>query len=243
VTAVFAVVGKKILCFAQNDMFEKRRSVFACVLIVDVAVLVSYSKRVNAHTIGFHFIKRCLPAFLKAIQTKKLFSKNCMIFIRFGVLLVKEVVLINVDRIISEYSDMMYRIALHNMKNHADAEDIVHDVLIKLLEKSPSFESNEHEKAWFIRVTLNTCKNVFRSRLRRQTVDIDTCRNLSGEEPSTLLQDVLSLPPDDSTIIYLYYYEGYSIREMAKILEQRESAVQSRLYRARKRLKHDLSMN
>lgn len=146
----------------------------------------------------------------------------------------------SVERIVQSYADLVFRIAFHYMGNRADAEDIVHDVLLKWLEQTPAFSGQEHEKAWFIRVAINACKDRKRSAYRRKTVGLDACRDVVCMPESSLIQELISLPADDRTVLYLHYYEGYSIKEIARIVKKSDRAVQSRLYRARQKLKERL---
>lgn len=147
----------------------------------------------------------------------------------------------SVEAVVKTYSRTIYRVALHYLKNQADAEDIVHDVFMKWLEKAPVFTDDTHEKAWFIRVTVNACKDLYKSAWRSRTVGLDDCQELSfAQPPTSLLDDVTALPPLHSTVIYLHYYEGYSMQEIAAILHKTSRSVESLLYRARLELKQRL---
>ena len=105
------------------------------------------------------------------------------------------------DRVVECYADTIYRVAVHYLKVREEAEDIVHDVLLKWLEKAPSFHSEEHEKAWFLRVTVNACKDRRKSAYFARRVALDRCPELPADSPSTLLEEVLSLPLY-STLLY-----------------------------------------
>ena len=144
-----------------------------------------------------------------------------------------------VERTITVYGDLLYRIALHHLKTREDAEDVAHDVFIKWLEKAPAFSSDEHEKAWLIRTTINACTDFRRRAARRLTGALDACPVPPAPVTGSMLEDVLALPPHLSTLIFLHYYEGYSIREIAALLGKTESSIQSRLYRARQKLKQE----
>ena len=144
-----------------------------------------------------------------------------------------------VERTITVYGDLLYRIALHHLKTREDAEDVAHDVFVKWLEKAPVFLSDEHEKAWLIRTTINAGMDFRRRAARRLTVALDACPEPAAPETGSVLEDVLALPPHLSTLIFLHYYEGYSIREIAALLGKTESSIQSRLYRARQKLKQE----
>lgn len=141
---------------------------------------------------------------------------------------------------IRKYHGTVYRAAYSYLGNHADAEDIVQDTFVKLLSHGGGFESDEHMKAWLIRVAVNLSKNLLKScRYTRQTELDDSIPCESGEEHS-LLQAVMALPPKYRTAIYLHYYEGYSAREIAAITGSTVSAVTTRLARGRERLKKTL---
>ena len=144
-----------------------------------------------------------------------------------------------VTRAVEQYADMIRRICLLHLKNHTDTEDVFQSVYLKYMLYSGAFESAEHEKAWFIRVTSNACKDWLRSLLRRPTVPLE----LIAEEPAIppeeqgLLGLVLTLPEKYKTVIYLFYYEGYTAVEIARLLQKRENTVYSLLSRARALLK------
>lgn len=143
--------------------------------------------------------------------------------------------------IVEAYSDMLYRIALQNLRTVQDAEDVVQEVFLKLLKlKKRSFEDQEHLKAWMIRVTLNQCTDLKRSILRRKERDIKEELYLYDEKKDSLLEEIMELPTEERNIIYLYYYEGYSIREIAEIMQKKQNTVNSKLTRARKKIKQML---
>lgn len=138
-----------------------------------------------------------------------------------------------ITRIVTTYSQTLYRVAYTALRCQADAQDIVQEVFLRLMKKRPVFSDSEHEKAWLIRVTVNLAKNRLKSHARR-TVSFDECRELEQhrEEPE-LLGAVLAMEEKYSTVIHLYYYEGYSISEIAKILNIPSATVGTRLYRGR----------
>lgn len=138
---------------------------------------------------------------------------------------------------IEKHSDTLIRVSFAYMKNMSDAEDMAHDAFLKLIEKKPSFESAEHEKAWLIRVTINLCKNRLKTAWFRKTIPFDDVSCDFTAKESEVMGAVLELPAKYRSIILLYYFEGYSIREIAGILSQKESTTGSHLHRARKLLK------
>lgn len=142
---------------------------------------------------------------------------------------------------IDTYKDMVYRAALAAVGNFADAEDIMQEVFFKYFKTHPVFESTEHEKAWFLRVTINESKNLLRSAWRKRRTDTDLSQiPQPREEGSAVLEAVLALPEKYRIAIYLHYYEGYSIKEIAVITARSESAVAQHLSRGRKRLEKNL---
>lgn len=147
-------------------------------------------------------------------------------------------------RAIEKYSDMIRRICMVNLKNYADSEDVFQTVLLKYILSSKVFESEEHEKAWFIRVTLNACKDVFKSFFRTKTEPLDTLKDYKSEistESTDILHTILALPSKYRQVIYLYYYEGYSAVEIAKLLKKNVNTVYTLLSRAKKLLKDELA--
>ncbi len=144
--------------------------------------------------------------------------------------------------VIDRYKDMVYRTAYAIVKNFADAEDMMQEVFFKYFQTQPSFESAEHEKAWFLRVTINESRNLLRSAWYRKRADVDIYQIPApqGEEGGAVLEAVLSLPEKYRTAIYLHYFEGYHIKEIAELTGQRETAVAQHLSRGRKKLEKKL---
>ena len=145
--------------------------------------------------------------------------------------------------LVRRYKDMIFRIALNYFGNPFDAEDMVQEALMKLYTADPAFESEEHAKHWLIRVTLNLCKNTVRSPWRRRTVSLEEASDLVSfdkPEQSELFQSVMGLPEKYRTVLYLFYYEDLPVREVAELLRITESAVTTRLSRARQMLKLEL---
>ncbi len=133
------------------------------------------------------------------------------------------------------HKDRIYRLALSYTKSQADAEDVCQDVFCKLL-KQPVMEP-EHEKAWLIRVTINDCKNLLRSGWWKRNQPLETAYGLAAPGDNEVLREVMDLPSRLRVVIHLYYYEGYTAREIGEQLGISESAVQNRLMRARKKLR------
>jgi RNA polymerase sigma-70 factor (ECF subfamily) len=144
---------------------------------------------------------------------------------------------------LDKYADTVRRICFVNLKNVHDAEDVFQDVFLKYLLHNPSFESEAHEKAWLIRVTLNACKDTLKSFFRRKVSSVEdllTEPSLTDEDNREVLDAVIRLPENYRVVIYLFYFEGYSALEIAAILKKNENTVYTWLSRARTRLKSDL---
>ncbi len=144
---------------------------------------------------------------------------------------------IKVEELLIRYGGMLIGVAFHYVKNTYDAEDIVQDVLVKYLEHEPRFESQEHEKAWLLRVTMNMAKNRLKKQLYSVTKEIKDETNVNESDGlDEVLQAVLNLSIKYREVIYLYYYQEYRVAEIAKLLGKREGTVKSLLARARKQL-------
>ena len=149
-----------------------------------------------------------------------------------------------IHRVIDKYGDMIRRICFLHLKNYQDTEDIFQDVFLKYLLWDGSFESDAHEKSWFARVTINACRDLLRSFTRHTTVSLEEIATVSelplDPDHQELLQQICSLPPKYRDVIYLFYYEGYSAVEIAKILHKKENTIYTWLDRARKALRKQL---
>jgi len=143
-------------------------------------------------------------------------------------------------RAVEQYADMVMRISYQYLKNRANAEDVTQDVFIKLIEHS-GFNDDGHVKAWLIRVTINQCKDLRKSFWQRKTEPLS--EEWPGMEPDQLnvLDELWKLTPDYRNVIYLHYYEGYTIAEIANMLDRNENTVGSWLRRAREKLKNILA--
>lgn len=147
------------------------------------------------------------------------------------------------NRAVSLYADTVRRICFIHLKNMEDVEDVFQDVFLKYILHEKTFESDAHEKAWLIRVAVNACRDMLRSPFRRRVCSIEDI----GYEPfyvqeseGELLNCIFSLPDRYRDVIYLFYYEGYSAGEIAKIMHRKENTVYTWLNRARKALKEQL---
>ena len=128
------------------------------------------------------------------------------------------------------------------LHNHADAEDVLQETMIRYMQSGQNFQDEEHEKAWLLRVAANLCKNILRSRSYEWG---EIPEDLEGkgipEEAIAVYEAVSSLPEKYREVIHLFYYEDASTAEIAEILEKKESTVRSLLRRARKLLEKSLA--
>ncbi len=137
------------------------------------------------------------------------------------------------------YADMLYRLALSHLAVREDAEDAVHDVFERYINTQPDFKDSEHEKAWFVRVTVNRCHDLQRKRSRRSHEPLDAAADIAhtdSEEPE-IFRIIHSLPEKYRAAVVLHYLEGYSVEETAMLLKISVSAVKMRLARGRERIK------
>ncbi|MCI8563644.1 MAG: sigma-70 family RNA polymerase sigma factor [Lachnospiraceae bacterium] len=156
---------------------------------------------------------------------------------------------------VRQFSDTVLRIAVNYCKELPDAEDMVQEVFLKLYETGMDFTDDEHVKRWLIRVTVNLCKNHLASAWHRRTqlvefqkiesaleqpVDLYAADVSGTDEGSALFEAVASLPEKYRSVVHLYYYEDYSVKEIAQILQKKETTIQTRLMRARKKLEQQL---
>ncbi len=146
-----------------------------------------------------------------------------------------------VEEVVDCYADMVYRIALSKMGNRPDAEDIFQEVFLKYMQKDPCFESEEHRKAWLIRVTVNCCKLFWMNPFRRHFAPLEEAPEEAfcemDQEEQGIYQEVMRLPSNLRVVIELFYYEELSVKEIAKSLSISEANVKMRLSRARQKLK------
>lgn len=150
------------------------------------------------------------------------------------------------ENIIDKYADMVYRLALTEVKNQTDADDIFQEVFLRLVKNLHKLEDWEHVKAWLIRVTINCSKSHF-SNFWNRNVDGIPEENQIGEE-SVALDELINgehpvttavhkLPEKYRIVVHLFYFEDFSVQQIARVLKQSENTVKSQLHRARKLLK------
>ena len=141
----------------------------------------------------------------------------------------------------------VWRLSLAQTGSKEDAEDVYQDVFVRLAQSTAAFSSDEHLKAWLLRVTVNRCHDVARLRSRRPAVPLDSIPfepsdtgPLAPDEVRALWEAVEALPENGRAVIHLYYYEGYSGNEIADLLDLEPSTVRTRLQRARAQLRASL---
>ncbi len=146
-----------------------------------------------------------------------------------------------IENIINLYGDLLYRTGIMILGNPQDVQDVLQEVMLKVLQKMPEFHDSEHEKAWLLRVTINLCKDMLRFRFRHQYIQIDELEiEAADTDDRQLLQEIIQLPPRWRIVLILHYVEGYSLKEIADILSVSENAVKKRMQRAKKALRAKL---
>lgn len=148
----------------------------------------------------------------------------------------------DIAQVYKRYSDMLYRIALVQSGNKDDAMDVVQDVYLKYIGSNILFMSDDHEKAWFIRATINRCHDIHRKNAVRDHDELSSAENIAyGEyfcnDNFQVLDAIEKLPEKIRTVIILHYLEGFSVEETARMLRLTASAVKMRLSRGRDALK------
>lgn len=135
----------------------------------------------------------------------------------------------------------VYRLAMVLMGNISDAEDVTQTVFLKAWEKKPDFRDSDHEIAWILITTRNQCKDIHKSFYRRKRTDLENAPEpqvtLETQMDSEIWEALQSLTEKYRMVLYLYYYEGYSVRELSVILGRRESTLQTQLATGRKQIK------
>ena len=143
-----------------------------------------------------------------------------------------------IESVIENYGNMLFRLCLMILGNASDAEDVIQETMIKYLQKAPKFQSAEHEKAWLIKVSANHCKDVLRFRSRHQMVDIEQMKEfIEDESDSEIIEALMTLPEKYKVVLMLHYVEGYSTKEIAEMIGKTSSAVKMRLQKGRTLLK------
>ncbi len=146
-------------------------------------------------------------------------------------------------RAIERYSDTVRRLCMVHLKNDADTEDIFQTVFLKYVLSSISFENDEHEKAWFIRVTINACKDLLKSFFRSHIVSLDDVMEQSVELPPDyreVWEAVFSLPQKYRDVVYLHYFEDYTAPQISRIIGKNVNTIYTLLTRSKQMLRKKL---
>ncbi len=147
-------------------------------------------------------------------------------------------------QILEKYSNTVFRAAYALTKNKQDAEDAAQETFISLMQAMPNFESEEHQKAWLLRVVTNKCKSMFRTvwHSRTQGIDEDYPAESFTIDEVGVVKAVNALPLKYRQVVYLHYIEGYTAKEIADILNLPQNTVLSHMSRARKLLRENLNL-
>lgn len=139
----------------------------------------------------------------------------------------------------------VYRLALLLLGSVADAEDVAQTVFLKIWEKNPKFRDADHETAWLLTTTRNQCRDLQKSAYRKKRASLEDAPekavSFASNADNEIWQALQSLPEKYRVVLYLYYYEGYPVKELSVLLGRRESTLQTRLATGRKLLKKSLS--
>lgn len=146
------------------------------------------------------------------------------------------------EDIMQEYGNMIFRLAYASMRNRADAQDVLQDVLVSFIKNNPDFDNENHVKAWLIKTTANRCKNMHLSAWFRLKSDVEGFDIVYEDKTSRedILTAINQLSANERLLIHLFYYEEYTSAEIAELLHKNENTIRSQLARARKKLKTDL---
>lgn len=160
-----------------------------------------------------------------------------------GSFLLRETMKPEIDYIVEKYKDPLFAISFNICQSTEDAEDVLQDTFFKYYTLSKDFEHESHLKFWLIRVVINHSRDIVTSFWRKKRTNWEEyIQSLPFTEPKEqrLLEAVMVLPEKYRTVVHLYYYEEYSIQEIAGILKKRETTIKSQLHRGRKLLKQML---
>lgn len=150
----------------------------------------------------------------------------------------------NAEELFERYSDTIYKIAISYVNQVSLAEDIVQEVFLRFLKRKPRFKNSEHEKAWFIRVTVNCCKSMVSSAWMKYIRPLEDAEQAAvtfqHEDKEELYELLAKLPAKYRIVLYLRYYEEYQVKEIAKLLHITPNLVSARLSRAKKIMKKEI---
>ena len=148
------------------------------------------------------------------------------------------------ERFVTVYADPILRLCLSYSLSREDAQDICQDVFLKLLERKQQFENAEHERAFILRMAINACKNCLKCAGRRRVVPMDQAERVAAPEEHSedLMELIRALPEHYGAVVYLFYYEGYSLDEIAKLCGCTAATARKRLSRSRNLLRKELQL-
>lgn len=141
---------------------------------------------------------------------------------------------------VEKFFDMIYKLAVAQTKSLEHADDVVQEVFLRYLKTDKSFESDEHIKAWLIRVAINCSRNIFINSWAKKTVPLSEDLVFNTEEKSDVYYAAMELPHKYRTVVHLFYYEDMSVAQIARCLKTKESTIKSQLSRARDMLRNKL---
>ena len=139
--------------------------------------------------------------------------------------------------VIRRYSDMVYRLAFARTGNRSDAEDLYQEVFLRYLTRAPAFTSEDHRKAWLLRVAVNCANRFHTAPWRKRTEPLSEALSVPAPEGEDLWEELRRLPERDRTVLHLYYYEDMTTEEISQMLGRNPATVRSQLLRARAKLK------
>lgn len=142
-----------------------------------------------------------------------------------------------IEMILNTYADTLFRLSLIMLGNSSDAEDVVQETMLKYLQRSPVFASENHRKAWLITVAKNKCRDIIRFSNRHPEINLEEINNLAVEKVNSgVFEALVALPEKIKSVMVLYYVEGFSVKEIADITGKTESAIKMRLQKGRRLL-------
>ena len=151
--------------------------------------------------------------------------------------------IISFEEAVKVFSDTVYRVSLNILKNSEDSKDVMQNVFLRYFKHQHTFKSEEHIKAWLIRVAVNESKRYLKIYNKNESVSLEEVANTlfaENKEDGEIFTAVMSLDEKYRTVILLYYYEGYDVKEIARILKRNQATVRTQLSRARELLKPKL---
>ncbi len=145
-----------------------------------------------------------------------------------------------INYIYNQYSNNILRISYTYLKNSTLCEDVLQDVMLKIINKNIKFTDSKKEKAWIIKVTTNLCKDILKSSWYKKNVELQEDLSYLPKEQEEILSEVLKLPEKYRITIYLYYYEDYSLKQISRLMKRNESTIGTWLSRGKKKLAENL---